>query len=53
MRKPNLLIVDDDPDMTLILSEILKQLGHDVTTASSAEEAMRIIKRRAKPRKEF
>ena len=44
MYYTKILIVDDDPDMTLILSEILKQLGHDVTTASSAEEAMRVIK---------
>ena len=39
-----ILIVDDDDDMTLILSEILKQLGHDVSTASTAEDAMVLIK---------
>ena len=39
-----ILIVDDDDDMTLILSEILKELGHDVATAANAEEAMTYIK---------
>ena len=39
-----ILIVDDDPDMTLILSEILKELGHEVATASNAQEAMTLIK---------
>ncbi|MBF0238179.1 MAG: response regulator [SAR324 cluster bacterium] len=44
MEYTKILIVDDDQDMTMILGEILKQLGHDVSTAHNAEEAMTLIK---------
>ncbi|MGK5091597.1 response regulator [Deltaproteobacteria bacterium TL4] len=44
MQYTKILVVDDDQDMTLILGEILKELGHKVSTASNAEDAMTLIK---------
>lgn len=43
MEYAKILVVDDDKNMTLLLSEILKDLGHEVTMAHSAEEAMELI----------
>ncbi len=43
MEYAKILVVDDDKDMTLILSEILKDLGHEVTSANTAEAAMELI----------
>src|SRR5258708_18738432 len=36
----NILIVDDDPTSRIVLSATLKKLGHQVTSASSAEEVL-------------
>ena len=44
LQYAKILVVDDDDDMTMILGEILKQVGHEVATASSAEEAMSLLK---------
>ncbi len=43
MEYTKILVVDDDKNMTLLLSEILKDLGHEVAIAHSAEEAMELI----------
>lgn len=43
MEYAKILVVDDDKNMTLLLSEILKDLGHEVAAAHSAEEAMELI----------
>jgi len=43
MEYAKILVVDDDKNMTLILSEILKELGHEVATAHTAETAMELI----------
>jgi len=44
--KGSILVVDDEPAMRLLLSSVLKEEGHDVTTASSGEEALRLIAKR-------
>ena len=43
MEYAKILVVDDDKNMTLLLREILKDLGHDVVTAHTAEEGMELI----------
>ena len=42
-QNAKILVVDDDRDMTLILNEILTDLGLDVTIANHAEEAIEHI----------
>ncbi|MCK4839492.1 MAG: sigma-54-dependent Fis family transcriptional regulator [Desulfobulbaceae bacterium] len=39
-----ILIVDDEPNYRLILSEIVKEEGYEVLTAESAEKAMPIVR---------
>ena len=43
MEYAKILVVDDDKNMTLIMSEILKDLGHSVTVAHTAEAAMELV----------
>ena len=43
MEYTKILLVDDDKNMTLLLCEILNELGHDVVAAHTAEEAMELI----------
>lgn len=38
--KGKILVVDDDPDMCRLLSDVLTEDGHDVETAVSGEEAL-------------
>lgn len=38
-----ILIVDDDKNMTRLLSEILKEIGHRVDCVHNAEDAMNLI----------
>lgn len=45
--KPKVLIVDDVPSVTAMLSDAIKMEPCDVLTARSAEEALAILKRRA------
>src|SRR3990172_12997471 len=44
--RSSILVVDDEPAMRLLLSSVLKDEGHDVTTASSGEEALQLIAKR-------
>jgi DNA-binding NtrC family response regulator len=44
MSKPNLLVVDDEPDMVKGLALILKEIG-EVSAVSSAEEALEHLKK--------
>lgn len=44
MNKPNLLVVDDEPDMVKGLVLVLREIG-EVSTAPTAEEAVEHIKR--------
>ena len=41
--KASILVVDDEPAMRLLLSSILTDEGYQVTSAASAEEALRLI----------
>ncbi len=40
-----ILCVDDDPDVIALKRSILEQAGYDVTTCTSAEDAIREIQR--------
>ena len=40
---PSLLLVDDRPQNLLALQAILDPLGHELVTASSGNEALRIL----------
>ncbi|HUI08172.1 MAG TPA: response regulator [Verrucomicrobiae bacterium] len=42
-RTRSVLIVDDEPGIIAVLSEVVSELGHDVTTATNGVEAMERI----------
>ena len=42
----NLLLVDDDPDITETLSEFLRDQGHGVRVAANGAEALRLLDER-------
>lgn len=44
MKKRQLLLVEDDPIMTMVESALLKKHGYDVTTSNSGEKAIELIK---------
>ena len=43
MKKPSLLIVDDEPNVLLTLRLVLEEEGYDIRTAASFAEAEKII----------
>ncbi len=43
---PNILVVDDDPDVREILAETLMEFGYRVLEAGSGEEAMPLLEQR-------
>ena len=43
MSEKNILIVDDDEDLSFIISEMLEGYGYSVTTAASGEEAFDLL----------
>ncbi|NOZ86605.1 MAG: response regulator [Deltaproteobacteria bacterium] len=45
-RLLNVLVVDDDPQVCLVIGESLKTLGCEVTRATSAQEAMKYVRTR-------
>ena len=45
MRRLNVLIADDNPDMVTMLSSVLSHEGHVVNTCLSGKEALRAIER--------
>ena len=45
MRKLRLLVVDDEPDAVEIEREILEDQGHEVVTATSGEQARRLLEK--------
>lgn len=47
-RKLTMLIVDDEPNVCLTLKLIFEQEGYTVTTASNANEGMRLLDREAR-----
>lgn len=44
--KPNILVVDDDPDVREILAETLTEFGYRVLQAGSGEEALPLLAQR-------
>jgi two-component system cell cycle sensor histidine kinase/response regulator CckA len=44
-EKPTVLIVDDEPMITTILSAILRRAGYPVVSASGASEALQICRK--------
>lgn len=40
--KSQILVLEDDPDLRLMLSEVLSDEGYEVTTVSAGEEAIRL-----------
>jgi CheY-like chemotaxis protein len=44
--KPNILVVDDDPDVREILAETLTEFGYCVLQAGSGEEALPLLAQR-------
>jgi CheY-like chemotaxis protein len=44
MKKKQILVVDDEPNIRDVFQEAFRQAGYQVTTAESAEEALKIIK---------
>lgn len=45
MKKLEILVVDDDDEMSLLLRDFLSRQGYHVTTAPSAPSALRLMKR--------
>jgi CheY-like chemotaxis protein len=45
----HILIAEDDPDIREDLAEILRDLGHEVTTATNGAEALASLKSGARP----
>jgi len=43
-RRPAVLIVDDDPDITTVLHDLLEHDGYQVTEAGTCEEALHCTK---------
>jgi|SRR3990172_2180221 len=43
---PHILVVDDEKDTCLLLSQVLEKEGYDVDTASSGKEALSILKKK-------
>ncbi len=41
--KPHILIVDDDPSVTVSLSLLLKKSGFTTATSANPEEALRLV----------
>jgi DNA-binding response OmpR family regulator len=46
LKVKNILVVDDEPDMLLIIEEFLEKEGHNVLITNSGKEAIKIIKSR-------
>lgn len=42
----HILVVDDEKDTCLLLSQVLEKEGYDVDTASSGKEALSILKKK-------
>jgi CheY-like chemotaxis protein len=47
VRKPSLLIVDDEPNVLLTLKLVLEEDGYQISTAASYAEAEKLLASRA------
>ncbi len=45
-KNTHILVVDDEKDTCLLLSQVLEKEGYDVDTASSGKEALSILKKK-------
>ena len=43
MSEKHLLIIDDDEDLSFIISDMLESYGYQVTCAESSEEAFSLL----------
>ena len=43
MGSSHILIVDDDPALNAVFAELLRRAGHQVLTATSAEQALQLV----------
>ena len=48
-RRPTILVVEDDPDLRLVHSEILSNEGYVVLTAADGIEALEVVEREGPP----
>ena len=48
-KEHKILVVDDDADIREVLSDVLRELGHDVVTASNGLQALEILRQGALP----
>ena len=48
-RRPTILVVDDDPDLRLVHSEILSHEGYEVLTAADGVEALEVVENEGPP----
>src|SRR5689334_11331787 len=44
-EKPLILVVDDEPDVGMILHRVLGEAGYDVVSAASGMECLRVLKK--------
>ncbi len=44
MKNKKILIIDDEPDIRNVYSDILTEKGYEVTTAANGEDALKILK---------
>ncbi len=42
--KNNILIIDDDQDLSFVISDMLEGYGYNVTAAESAEDAFSLLR---------
>ena len=42
-RAPRILVIDDEPEIQEVMGELLTEVGYDVQTASSPEEALQAV----------
>ena len=48
-QRPTILVVEDDPDLRLVHSEILSHEGYEVLTASDGVEALEVVENEGPP----
>ena len=48
-RRPTILVVEDDPDLRLVHSEILSHEGYEVLTAADGIEALEVVETEGPP----
>jgi len=44
-NKARILVVDDEPELRILLSQVLENAGYDIKEASDGEEAIQLLKK--------